>query len=65
MEETASLPAVDYSDRTIYDESIDLYKDEIVCGFRGDMPNHLYKYWHNRNNLFTRYDEGCVIDEGM
>ncbi|KAH7098883.1 S-adenosyl-L-methionine-dependent methyltransferase [Auriculariales sp. MPI-PUGE-AT-0066] len=27
------------------------------------VPQHLAKYWHQRERLFSRYDEGCLLDE--
>lgn len=46
-----------------FDEYIEIHKDEIVCGFNGYMPPHLRKYWVQRNRLFSRYDEGILMDE--
>ncbi|KAJ9071656.1 Trimethylguanosine synthase [Entomophthora muscae] len=48
---------------TQYDEDIESHKDKIVCGLRKTLPPYLLKYWRNRYNLFSRYNEGCLIDE--
>lgn len=30
-----------------------------------DMPEHLHKYWAQRNRLFLKYEQGIKLDEGM
>ncbi|KAJ9049887.1 putative diacylglycerol O-acyltransferase tgs1, variant 2 [Entomophthora muscae] len=64
----STVPVVDLTgsdmlEITQYDEDIESHKDKIVCGLRKTLPPYLLKYWHNRYNLFSRYNEGCLIDE--
>lgn len=29
-----------------------------------DLPEELYKYWYARHDLFSRFDEGVMLDHG-
>ncbi|TIC02298.1 S-adenosyl-L-methionine-dependent methyltransferase [Wallemia mellicola] len=40
----------------------DKYK-ELIYRDKSQVPEHLLKYYHQRNRLFSQYDQGILLDE--
>ncbi|WFC98896.1 putative diacylglycerol O-acyltransferase tgs1 [Malassezia yamatoensis] len=49
-------------DRLDQQESSDLKKNKAVVRRKYDLPPDMYKYWHARHDLFSRFSEGILLD---
>ncbi|KAL6595377.1 S-adenosyl-L-methionine-dependent methyltransferase [Neocallimastix californiae] len=50
-------------------ESSNYDSDDTICGKKilkwtyETLPDHIKKYWHQRYSLFSKFDEGIMLDE--
>ncbi|TPX55736.1 hypothetical protein PhCBS80983_g05066 [Powellomyces hirtus] len=58
-----SLMDIDYNESTANGADPEWYDDEYYIWTKEYIPKRLRKYWDQRYNLFSRFDEGVMLDE--